>query len=191
MEWWQTLIIAAVPTIVTAASLVIQSMMNNGREDRRLAADAKHREEERAHAETMAREARDTEREVAATQRKDDADAGWSAAHVEMLTALDEIYYKLNEYKQQVTSQPRVLTFLAAEPRISRLIAAHSVIRVVPGNDLVLGDLDPIVDMLVDIHAKTVDSQNPPGELALLDNYAAMRAKYVDMIEVVRQQRSG
>lgn len=47
VEWWQTLLVAAVAPAVTAVALVWQNRENNKRDDRRRADDAAERERER------------------------------------------------------------------------------------------------------------------------------------------------
>ena len=49
MEWWQTLIIATAPALVTLLGLLYQQRSNNEREDRRRAEDATQRERDRQH----------------------------------------------------------------------------------------------------------------------------------------------
>jgi hypothetical protein len=182
MEWWQTLIVAAVPAAVAAASLIIQAVMNNQRESERVGQEAAERDKERTHAEAMAREAREHEQEVAAAQRKDDADAELKALHVEMLTALDEIYVKLLAHRRLTQQAPQrgELVYLAPEPDLTRLVATHSALRIRYDNDDTIKPLATAVDLLVELHhVAAATAPNKLPNLSGLDSYPEHRRLYI------------
>lgn len=83
MEWWQTLIVAAVPAVVTAAALLYQTHQNNDREDKRRTAEAEERDKDRKH-----------QLQIAASERQHVVTDAWrddrKNAHAEAFAALDD-----------------------------------------------------------------------------------------------------
>ncbi|SEE91023.1 hypothetical protein [Jiangella alba] len=95
MEWWQTLIVgvvvATVPAIGTAVSLIYQQRRADQRESQRRKEDAEEREKDRQHV-----------REDAATERKNALLDAWredrKAAHATAYNAMDEYLLGLHNF---------------------------------------------------------------------------------------------
>lgn len=82
MSWWQTLISAAVPSIVAAGALIWQNRQNNARDGARRKDDADEREKDRAHEAAKAERQR---LETLSDHWRDDR----TTAHVDLLAAFD------------------------------------------------------------------------------------------------------
>jgi hypothetical protein len=88
MEWWQTLIVALVPVVVTSLALIYQQRRADDREAARRRADADDRVRERQH-----------QRELAAHERTHAVSDTWreerKTAHAEAISVLVEYQQEL------------------------------------------------------------------------------------------------
>jgi hypothetical protein len=96
MEWWQTMLIAAVPAAVTAVSVLWTSARAQRREDARRAQESAEREAERSHQRRLAASGHEHEIRKAELEHGHGLRTGWrderKAAHAEVLAALQSLY---------------------------------------------------------------------------------------------------
>lgn len=95
MEWWAALIVAGVPALITAVSLIVQQRANTSaaeRADERRSSDA---EAERKHQERMLEVSNEHAHEQAEQDHRRQAREAWKtdrrASHTRLLTRLEEI----------------------------------------------------------------------------------------------------
>jgi hypothetical protein len=132
MTWQQTLVVALIPSAITAISLIVQQLITNGREAERLRHEERERQKEREHA-----------LDLAAKQRSYAVTDAWredrKAAHKEAYAALVEYQreFRLRNFTMQMMSSRRTgkiisPTVLEAQARSS---AAVSIIKLIGGKD--------------------------------------------------------
>lgn len=179
MTWQQTLVVALIPAAITAASLIIQSLINNSREAKRLKHEEGEREKERKHAEAMADRVRAQDREDAESKGQNKSAAQLRALHVEMLTAMDEIYNKLLSHRRLAEgATPTTRVFLVAEPGLTRLNDAFSVLRIECGRAPSTTVVERAVNLLIELHNMAAATDHNPN-LTGLESYPGLRTDYL------------